>query len=105
MARKFVDEGAEMWRVCVTRRKTLGTNPAYDWRTGKETGEIPYLYSDTEVYTEFFGPYKSEGAAKGQLSFRTQYRSSQDAEEIKLYANVVSGHIEKAHIIWEVAAQ
>jgi hypothetical protein len=102
MARQFVDEGSDVYRVCVTYKKVTGENPAYDWRTTRQTGEPQYLYSETETETKYYGPYKSEGVAKGQLSFRMQYRPSSDPEEIRIYPGVISGHVEKANIMWEV---
>lgn len=99
MPRQMVDDGADVFRVVVCRKKVLGQNPAYDWRTCKETGELPYIYSDTETEVQYYGPYNQEGAAKGQVKFRSQDSYGNP------FANVVSAHYEKANIVWEIKGQ
>lgn len=99
MPRKMVDEGAEVYRVVVCRKKTLGQNPAYHWKTCRETGELPYIYSETETEVEYYGPYNKEGAARQQVTYR-----SQDSYGNPFHA-VVSAHYEKANIVWEVVGQ
>jgi hypothetical protein len=96
MARQYVDDGAAMFRVVVTSKKNLGRNPAYDWRTARETGEPPYLYSETETETAFFGPYKTAGTASAQARFHSTdgYGDPHPA--------VVGAHVERANIVWEV---
>lgn len=51
MARQMISDGAKVFRVVVAAKKRIGTNDAYDWRTARETGEQPYLYSESEVVT------------------------------------------------------
>lgn len=87
MARQFVSDGAEIYRVVVTTKK-IHQNPNYDWRTAKETGEKPFHYDDNELVTSFYGPYK-KSAAKGKL---TRHMACED---------YVSAYIEKANIMWE----
>jgi hypothetical protein len=98
MPRQMVDEGAEVYRVVVRRKKILGPNPAYDWRH-RENGELPDVYSETETVVSYYGPYNSEGVAKGQVKFR-----SQDSYGNPFFS-VVSAHYEKANIVWEVKGQ
>lgn len=96
MPRKLVDDGADIFRVVVRRKKSIGQNPAYDWRTCQETGEAPYIYSETETEVEYYGPYNTEGAARGQVKYRSQDGYGNP------YEAVVSAHYEKANIVWEI---
>ena len=92
MARQFVDEGAEVFRIVVTTKKQY-RNEAYNWHTAHETGEKPYYYSD-ELVTKFYGPYH-KSAAKTQLT-----RHTHDGWG-NVHEDFVGAHIEKANIVWE----
>jgi hypothetical protein len=98
MARTYVDEGAEMWRVVVCFKKDLGPNPNYDWRDRDENGNnpnMPRIYSDTESVLNYYGPYKTEGTAKAQLKMRMQDSNGE------LWPAVLGGEYQKAHVVWE----
>lgn len=97
MARTYVDDNAEMWRVVVLCQKDLGANPNFDWRRAREcreNGILPRIYSETETMLFCYGPYKSEGSAKGQLKFRLQDTDGNP------FPGVISGQYQKAEIQW-----
>lgn len=98
MARSHgVTPDSQQFRVVVTYKKNLGKNPAYDWKTAELTGESPYVYSSTETETKYYGPYAMEGVAKSQLKMHVQDGYGNP------YEAVISGHYERANIVWEMA--
>ncbi|MCX5201513.1 hypothetical protein OG897_08620 [Streptomyces sp. NBC_00237] len=98
MARRMVNDDAEIYRVLILRKK-WERNPDYDWRSEELRKNPPYLYSETERVSEFWGPYNSLSAAKGQ---RTSYMLNGVGE---LREGVISASIQKAQIVWEEAEE
>ena len=88
-----VDDDAVLWRLVLIRRCSV-PNPKYDWRTCNETGESPYILSK-DTRTEYYGPYKSQSAAKQQLTVHRTGISGGYREDIVGY------EIQRAHIVWE----
>lgn len=93
MARKFVDDGVDLFRVVVTQY-VLVSNPNYDPKLGYSRDNPQLIFSDTKTETVFYGPYLSKGAAK---VLRTQVTRDGYGESRK---EVVGSHIEKADVVW-----
>ncbi|MFE5912063.1 hypothetical protein ACFQ6B_23680 [Streptomyces wedmorensis] len=89
MARRFVSDDKQMFRVVVIARQRRD-NPK--WERGNIAS--PRFLWDGPEYTTTYGPYNSLGGARGQLTFRT----------VDVYGTpidgVVSGHIEEGHTTW-----
>ena len=87
MARRAVDDDAELYRVVILRRapRALPDGP-------------PYWIWDGELHTIAYGPYNSIGPAKAQLrreSERPQWRGG------GRLPGVEDAWIERADIAWE----
>lgn len=91
MARRFVSDDQQVFRVLVVRRQRRD-NP--DWERG--TIGSPRSLWDGPEYTTAYGPYNTIGAARGQL---TQHTVDYDGRP---RVDVVSGSIQRAHTTWEV---
>lgn len=92
--RKMVGDDQEVYRVVITTKKQ-SRNPDYEWRSTDPERQNPYVYSDTETTTEFYGPYNTVGAAKGQLTTQSKdYKGN-------LRPQILGAEIQKGHIVWE----
>ena len=98
MARMMEIDG-EMFRAVLLRKKIV-SNPAYDWTKGynqrdADGNRIPgSIQSETETYTQVYGPYarKVDAAGMRTRAIKNGYGES----------NVVGSHIERAVVTWEV---
>lgn len=93
MARKFVDDGVDLFRVVVTSF-CLVSNPDYDPKRGYSVDNPQLIFSDTKTETVFYGPYLSKGAAR---VLRTQVIRDGYGNPRK---EIVGSHIEKADVVW-----
>ncbi|MEO3974406.1 hypothetical protein [Streptomyces sp. CAU 1734] len=92
MARRYVGDDEELFRVIVVRRQ-MRENP--DWDRGR--GGERTLYDGPE-YTSVYGPYNSLSAARGQLTGHTRGYGG------VLLQGVVSGRIQTGSIEWSDVA-
>lgn len=93
MARRYVSDDQQVFRVLVVRRQRRD-NP--DWERGSV--DSPRFLWDGPEHTTAYGPYNSIGAARGQLTFHTVDVYG------RAYAGVVGGRIQRAHTTWEDVA-
>ncbi|MFB7185219.1 hypothetical protein ACFCZT_07845 [Streptomyces sp. NPDC056230] len=98
MARQMVADDDQVYRVVVTSRKRL-PNPDYEWRSADPKRQKPHVLSLTETETEFYGPYRTAGAAKTQLKFHCKDHNGD------LRPEVLGAGIQKARIVWEEVTQ
>ncbi|MFF6928323.1 hypothetical protein [Streptomyces californicus] len=90
MARRYVSDDQQMFRVMVVRRQRRD-NP--DWERGNI--DSPRFFWDGPKYSTAYGPYNSIGTARGQLTFHTTDVYGETPK------GVVGGWIEKATTTWE----
>lgn len=94
MARRQMNDGADVFRVVVQRCDTK-PNPDYVWG---DNDQPERLNAEWATWTEHYGPYNTLGAARGQLTHHTyDYYEGRNG---RLPAGVLGGHIEQATVSW-----
>lgn len=98
MARMMAIDG-EMFRAVILK-KSMIRNPAYNYNLGyNQTDEsgarIPHsIPSETETYTQVYGPYARKSDASTQRNIRTRDGYGNE--------HIVGSHIERAVVTWEI---
>ncbi|MFF4478719.1 hypothetical protein ACFY1A_17115 [Streptomyces sp. NPDC001520] len=95
MARHMVGDGQDVYRVVLVSK-------AREW----DDEQRRHVETDDTV-TEFYGPYNTIGAARGQRTFLAyvDYWDDEAKETVRVMKRgVVSCRIQKAHTTWEDVA-
>jgi hypothetical protein len=98
---RYMDVDGEIFRAVVTKPRNVH-NPEYDRAYGLPYSErrlIPYyIPSKTETDTTVYGPFSKKGQATARINQQMKDGYGNPIEG-------VHGHVEKAHVVWEVVEE